>query len=110
MIKLKIAVASSNGIDVDLHLGKGNSLYIYEYDDEGLSFTEHREIDIDVEDKHQSSKVIRACKDCDVIISAQYGFKSKIKANELNIKLVVDESSVDEALKNYINHYNFMNG
>ncbi len=105
---MKIAIASSNGIDVDLHLGKGNSLYIYEYDDEGPSFVEHREIDIDVEDKHQGSKVIQACKDCDVIISAQYGFKSKIKANELNIKLVTDEGSVDEALKNYINHYNFM--
>ena len=50
-----------------------------------------------------------ACKDCDVIISLQFGFKSKIKANELNIKLVTDEGSVDEVLKNYIDHYNFMN-
>ena len=109
MIKLKIAIVSSNGVDVDLHLGKGNSIYIYEYDDGDLSFTEHREIDIDAEDKHQWSKVRMACKDCDVIISLQFGFKSKIKANELNIKLVTDEGSVDEVLKNYIDHYNFMN-
>lgn len=108
MIKLKIAVVSSNGVDVDLHLGKGNSLYIYEYDDKDLTFVEHREVDIDVEDKHQGSKVIQACSDCDVIISAQYGFKSKIKADELNIKLVTDEGSVDEVLKSYIDHYNFM--
>lgn len=105
---MKIAVASSNGQDVDLHLGRGYSLYIYEYDDEDLTFVEHREIDIDLEDKHQGGKVIQACEDCDVIISAQYGFKSKVKAGELNIKLVSDESPVDEALKSYIDHYNFM--
>lgn len=105
---MKIAVVSSNGQDVDLHLGRGNSLYIYEYDDNDLTFVEHREVDIDLEDKHQGGKVIQACEDCDVIISAQFGFKSKIKANELNIKLVSDESSVNEALKSYIDHYNFM--
>ncbi len=105
---MKIAVVSSNGVDVDLHLGKGNSLYIYEYGENDLTFVEHREVDIDLEDKHQGEKVIRVCWDCDVIISAQFGFKSKIKADELNIKLVTDESSVDEALKSYIDHYNFM--
>ena len=97
---MKIAIVSSNGQDVDLHLGKGYSLYVYEY--------ENREIDIDLESQHQGSKVINACEDCDVIIAAKYGFKSKIKADELNIKLVTDEGSVDEVLKRYINHYNFM--
>ena len=52
--------------------------------------------------------LFRSCEDCDVIIAAKYGFKSKIKADELNIKLVTDEGSVDEVLKRYINHYNFM--
>lgn len=105
---MKIAVVSSNGMDVDLHLGKGYSLYIYDYDGDGLTFVEHREVDIDLESQHQGSKVIKACEDCDVIIAAQFGFKSKIKADELNIKLVSDEGSVDEVLKAYIDHYNFM--
>lgn len=106
--KMKIAVVSSNGRDLDLHLGKGYSLYIYDYEDDDLTFTEHREVDIDLEGQHQGSKVIKACEDCDVIISAQYGFKSKVKADELKIKLVQDEGSVDEVLKRYIDHYNFM--
>lgn len=105
---MKIAVVSSNGQNVDLHLGKGYSLYIYEYENDEITFTEHREVDIDLESQHQGSKVIGACGDCDVIIAAQYGFKSKIKADELNIKLVSDDGSVDEALKRYIDHYNFM--
>ena len=105
---MKIAVVSSNGADVDLHLGKGYSLYVYEYEDDDLTFTEHREVDIDMEKKHQGSKVIKACEDCDVIIAADFGFKSKIKAGELNIKLVADEGSVDEVLKRYIDHVNFM--
>ena len=105
---MKIAIVSSNGQDVDLHLGKGYSLYVYEYENDDLTFVKHREIDIDLESQHQGSKVINECEDCDVIIAAKYGFKSKIKADELNIKLVTDEGSVDEVLKRYINHYNFM--
>ena len=75
---MKIAVVSSNGVDVDLHLGKGYSLYVYDYGDDDLTFVEHREVDIDLESQHQGSKVIKACEDCDVIIAAQFGFKSKI--------------------------------
>ena len=105
---MKIAVVSSNGEDVDLHLGKGHSSYIYDYEDGDLTFVEHREVDIDFESQHQGGKVIEACKDCDVIIAAQYGFKSKLKADQANVKLVTDEGSVDEVLKRYIDHYNFM--
>lgn len=105
---MKIAVVSSNGHDVDLHLGKGYSLYIYDYENDDVTFVEHREVDIDLESQHQGGKVIEACKDCDVIITAQYGFKSKVKADQANIKLVMDEGSVDEVLKSYIDHYNFM--
>ena len=79
---MKIAVASSNGENVDLHLGKGYSLYIYSYENDDLTFIEHRKVDIDLESQHQGSKVITACEDCDVIIAAQYGFKSKIKADQ----------------------------
>lgn len=105
---MKIAIVSSNGQDVDLHLGKGYSLYVYEYENDDLTFVEHREIDIDLESQHQGSKVINACEDCDVIIAAKYGFKSKIKAEDAGVKLVEDEGSIDEVLKRFIDHYNFM--
>ncbi|WP_298521331.1 NifB/NifX family molybdenum-iron cluster-binding protein [uncultured Methanobrevibacter sp.] len=104
---MRLAVVSSDGENVDLHLGKGSSLYIYDYEDE-LTFVEHRTVDIDVESKHQGSKVLKACEDCDVLIAVEYGFKSKIKAENAGIKLVTDEGPVDDVLKRYIDHYNFM--
>lgn len=104
---MKIAIASSNGENVDLHLGKAYSLYIYEYDDEGITLLEHRILELE-DDKHQGGKVIQVCEDCDVIISVKYGFKSKIKADDAKIKLVSDEGPIDEVLKRYIDHYNFM--
>lgn len=104
---MRLAVVSSDGENVDLHLGKGNSLYIYDYEDE-LTFVEHRAVGIDAESRHQGSKVLKACEDCDVLISVEYGFKSKIKAEDMGIKLVADEGPVEEVLKRYIDHYNFM--
>ena len=104
---MKIAVVSSDGENVDLHLGKGKSVYVYNYNGE-LSFVEHREIGIAEDSKHQGGKVIKACSDCDVLISVQYGFKSKIKADDAGIKLVMDEGSIKEVLERYINHVNFM--
>lgn len=55
---MKIAIASRNGKELDTHLGKSNSMYIYEFDeDENKSeFLEHRNIEIDLESKHQSQK------------------------------------------------------
>lgn len=105
---MKIVVASSNGENVDLHLGKANSLYVYEFDDNGLDFIEIRHVDIDESSTHQGSIVLDAVKDCDVLISQQYGFKSKMNADDLGIKLVNDEGPIDEVLKRYIDHYNFM--
>jgi len=104
---MRLAVVSSDGENVDLHLGKGNSLYVYDYE-EDVSFVEHRTVDIDVESKHQGSKVLKACEDCDVLIAVEYGFKSKIKAEDMGIKLVKDEGPVEEVLKRYIDHVNFM--
>lgn len=106
---MRLAVVSSNGENVDLHLGKGKSVYVYDYEDE-LNFVEKREIEISEDSKHQGGKVIQACSDCDVLISAQYGFKSKIKADDAGIKLVIDEGPVDEVLKRYIDHVEFMKG
>lgn len=105
-----IAVASLSGETVDFHFGKSKNLYIYNVDDDGYNLIETRDVDISEDDKHQGSKVLEVCKDCDVIISQQYGPKSNIKAKKLNIKLVEDKGLVEDALKRYIEHYKFMNG
>jgi predicted Fe-Mo cluster-binding NifX family protein len=105
---MRLAVVSSDGKNVDLHLGKGKSVYVYDYEDE-LSFVEKRDVEIAEDSKHQGGKVIKACSDCDVLIAVQYGFKSKIKADNAEIKLVMDEGPIDEVLQRYIDHFNFMN-
>ena len=104
---MRLAVVSSDGENVDLHLGRGKSVFIYDYDDE-LAFVERRDIEIAADAKHQGGKVIKTCSDCDVLIAVQYGFKSKIKAEDAGIKLVMDEGPVDEVLKRYIDHVEFM--
>ena len=104
---MRLAVVSSDGKNVDLHLGKGKSLYIYDWDDE-LNFVEVRDVEIAEDSKHQGGKVLKACSDCDVLIAVQYGFKSKIRAEDAGIKLVMDEGPIDEVLKSYIDHVNFM--
>ncbi len=108
---MRIAVASSDGKTVDLHLGKANSLYVYDWNDkDGVAFLEHRKLNIEQSARHQGSDVLAACEDCDVIICSQFGFKTKIKAEDLNIKLVVEENlGVMEAVDKYIQHYKFMN-
>ena len=104
---MRLAVVSSDGKNVDLHLGKGKSVYVYDYEDE-LSFVEMRSVEIAEDSKHQGSKVLKACEDCDVLISVQFGFKSKIRAEDQGIKLVMDEGPIDEVLKRYIDHVEFM--
>lgn len=104
---MRLAVVSSDGENVDLHLGKGKSVYVYDYENE-LSFVEMRSVEIAEDSKHQGSKVLKACSDCDVLISVQFGFKSKIKAEDLGIKLVMDEGPIDDVLKRYIDHVEFM--
>ena len=104
---MRLAIVSSDGENVDLHLGRGKSVFIYDYEDE-LSFVERRDIEIADDAKHQGGKVIKICSDCDVLIAVQYGFKSKIKAEDAGIRLVMDEGPVDEVLKRYIDHVEFM--
>lgn len=104
---MRLAVVSSDGENVDLHLGKGKTVYVYDYEDE-LTFVEKRDVEISEDSKHQGGKVIKVCNDCDVLIAVQYGFKSKIKAEDAGIKLVMDEGPIDEVLQRYIDHYNFM--
>ena len=104
---MRLAVVSSDGENVDLHLGRGKSVYVYDYGDE-LEFVERRDIEIADDAKHQGGKVIKTCSDCDVLICVQYGFKSKIKAEDAGIKLVMDEGPIDDVVKRYINHVNFM--
>lgn len=98
---------SSDGENVDLHLGRGKSVYVYDCEDE-IDFVEKRDVEISEDSKHQGGKVLKACSDCDVLISVQYGFKSKIKAEDQGIKLVMDEGPIDEVLKRYVDHADFM--
>lgn len=104
---MRLAVVSSDGENVDLHLGRGKSVFVYDYDDD-LKFVERRDVEISDDAKHQGGKVIKMCNDCDVLIAVQYGFKSKIKADDAGIKLVMDEGPVDDVLQRYIDHVNFM--
>ena len=107
---MRIAVASSNGENVDLHFGKARSLYVYEYNEEKdeISFLEQRTVEIEVDMKHQNPKIIKAIEDCEVAICEQFGPKAAIYAEDAGLKLVKEEGSVEEALKNYVNHVNFM--
>ena len=104
---MRLAAVSSDGKNVDLHLGKGKNVNVYDYDTE-LSFVEKREIEITDDARHQGGKVIKTCSDCDVLFSVQYGFKSKIKADDANIKLVMDEGPIEDVLQKYIDHVEFM--
>ena len=104
---MRLAAVSSDGENVDLHLGRGKSVYVYDYDTK-LSFVDKRDVEIADDAKHQGGKVIKACSDCDVLIAVQYGFKSKIKAEDAGIRLVMDEGPIAEVLERYINHVEFM--
>ena len=104
---MRIAAVSSDGENVDLHLGRGKTVYVYDCGDE-IDFVEKRDVEIAEDSKHQGGKVIKACGDCDVLISVQYGFKSKIKAENQGIKLVMDEGPIDDVLKRYMDHVDFM--
>lgn len=106
-MKLRIAVVSSDGENVDLHLGRGKHVYVYDCGDE-MDFVEKRDVEIAEDSKHQGGKVLKACEDCDVLIAVQYGFKSKINAENQGIKLVMDEGPIDEVLKRYVDHVDFM--
>ena len=101
---MRLAIVSSDGKNVDSHLGRGKTVYVYDDSD----FVEKREIEIADDAKHQGGKVIKACSDCDVLISVQYGFKSKIKAEDAGIKLVMDEGPIEEVIKRYLDHAEFM--
>ena len=108
---MKIAVASSDGKNVDLHFGKASSLYIYDFNKEigeAANFIERRTAPIDENEKHQWRLVLNIIKDTDVVICVQAGFKSKFGIEEAGLKLVEDQGPIEEVLKRYIDHYNFM--
>ena len=107
---MRIAVASTNGENVDLHFGKASSLYVYEYDEkeDKINFIDHRTVEIEMDMKHQNPKIIEAIGDCEVAICEQFGPKAAIYAEDAGLKLVQDEGTVEDALKKYIGHVNFM--
>ena len=107
---MRIAVASSKGENVDLHFGKARSLYVYEYDEEEdkFNFIGQRNVEIEVDMKHQNPKIIKAIEDCEVCICEQFGPKAAIYSEDAGLKLVKDEGTVEEVLRKYIDHVNFM--
>ena len=107
---MKIAISSSDGENVNLHFGKSHSLYIYDFneDDESLTFIEKRTVDLVEDEKHQGSKILNVIGDCEVVISTQVGFKSKILLEDNNIKFVQDQGPINEVLDGYVKHYMFM--
>ena len=106
---MKIAITSSDGENVDSHLGKATCLYIYEISNSNAVFLEKRETGIDPTQKHSGATVLSFAKDCNSIITVKAGFKSKLKADDANIKLVQDEGTVEDVLKRYLDHLDFMN-
>ncbi|MDR3292445.1 MAG: FeMo cofactor biosynthesis protein [Methanobrevibacter sp.] len=105
---MKIAIASSDGKNVNLHFGKANSIYIYDFDGENTNYVEHRTVDIIPNEQHQWSKVLNTILDCDVVISLQAGFKPRFGIENAGLKNIEDEGSIEDVLKRYIDHYNFM--
>ena len=107
---MRIAVASTDGENVDLHFGKASSLYVYEYNEEKdeFDFIDHRTVEIEEDMKHQNPKIIKTIEDCQVAICEQFGPKAAIFAEDAGLKLVKDEGTVEEVLRKYIDHVNFM--
>ena len=107
---MRIAVASSNGENVDLHFGKARSLFVYEYDEEKdeFNFIDQRNVEIEADMKHQNPKIIKTIEDCEVCICEQFGPKAAIYSEDAGLKLVKDEGTVEEVLRKYIDHVNFM--
>lgn len=106
---MRIAVSSSDGENLDLHFGRSNSLSIYDFNekDESVVFIEKRTVDLS-DEKHQGIKILNVIKDCNVVISTQIGFKSKMLLEDSNIKFVQDQGPINEVLDRYIKHYIFM--
>lgn len=107
---MKIAVASTNGEDLDLHFGKAHTLYVYDYDEkkDEFDFIEKRTVEIERDAKHQNPKIIKTIEDCEVAICEQFGPKAQIHAEDAGLKLVKEEGTVEEALRSYVDHVNFM--
>jgi predicted Fe-Mo cluster-binding NifX family protein len=105
---MRIAIASSDGKNVDLHFGKANSIYVYDFDGLSARRVDHRVVNIVSNDKHQWMKVIDAISDCDVVISVQSGFKARFGIEKAGLKNIEDDGSIEDVLKRYVDHYNFM--
>jgi len=105
---MKIAVASSDGTMVDLHFGQAREFSIYEFDEEKATFLERRHVEITPDKKHQWHKSLDVIEDCDVVICVQAGMNAKYGLEQKEIKLVQDDGPVEEVLKRYIKHYQFM--
>lgn len=101
---LKFAVATKGGMTVDLHFGHATEFYIYEYRNDIAMFLEKRSVnkycngkeECDEEDK--ITRLGKAIKDCDGVISLRIGTEPTRKLNELNIESFMSCDRVEEAV------------
>ena len=106
---MKIAVASTDGKNVDLHFGKAKTLCIYQYENGKSELIEKREVKIIPNKKHQWKETLNTINDCDIIICKQAGINGKFGIEKAGLKLVETTQTVEQALNDYIKHYEFMN-
>jgi predicted Fe-Mo cluster-binding NifX family protein len=105
---MKIALASSDGKNVNLHFGKAFKFSIYELEGNKPNFLETREVEKNLEEKHQWDKSLKIIRDCKVVICVQVGIKARLGLKKAGIKILEDEGPVNEVLERYMIHEEFM--
>jgi len=106
---MKVAVAASDDEKFSEHFGRAQKFLIYEFDGDKMEFLEKRESPKEAGEKHQWGKSLKVIGDCDVIICLQIGIRAKPGLKKMGKTVVEDDGTIDEVLKRYIKHYQFMN-
>lgn len=105
---MKIAVAATDNEKLVEHFGKAQKFLIYNFDGDHAKFLESRESPKEKGEKHQWGKSLKVIKDADTIICAQIGINAKPGLKKMGKTVIEDEGTVEEVLKRYIKHYQFM--
>ncbi|HMK54184.1 MAG TPA: NifB/NifX family molybdenum-iron cluster-binding protein [Methanobacteriaceae archaeon] len=104
---MQIAVATSDKINAD-HFGRAQGFAIYRWEEGEPEYVEYRETNVTPGEKHQWNKGLSILEDCEVIIVAQAGMNAKYGIKQAGLKLVEEEGTVEEVVKSYIKHMEFM--
>jgi len=105
---MRIGIAVSDNEKVTEHFGRAQKFLIYDYDGEKTEFLEMRESKKQPGVKHQWNKSLDVLEDCDVVISLQVGMNAKPGLKSIGKKVVEDEGNVEEVLKRFVKHEQFM--